>query len=167
MAVKGAVGRGIEHLRRVGIAGRDIISAPILELLKTLLSRASFTDAGPWLTEIRMLKSEGEIGIIKRDYQLADTGLDACVRFEMGSVSSKWRPRGSTPCVKWDRSGRAWTPSFHPALTRDIKLGRRTEEYGRGTSFPYPSAQDSSGITGSSPGRFFSAHVCPKTSISR
>lgn len=86
-AVREAVGGGTEHLRRLGVAGLGVISASILESLKTLFSRASFTDAGPWLTEIRMLKSGGEIELIKRAYELADVGLDACMRSIRDGVS--------------------------------------------------------------------------------
>ena len=79
-AVKKMLKRGMENIRTIGIAGMDLMPHGLMEALKRLFGKSSFVDAGRWLTEIRMIKSDAEIRILHRAYELADAGLQACLK---------------------------------------------------------------------------------------
>jgi Xaa-Pro aminopeptidase len=70
---------GVDKIKRIGIAGMDLMSYRIMSVLMEQFRDADIVDAGPWLTEIRMVKSESEIMTIRRAYELADAGLQACI----------------------------------------------------------------------------------------
>jgi Xaa-Pro dipeptidase len=77
-AVSMVLKTGMEKIKRIGVAGMDLMSHGILSALMELFRNKAIVDAGPWLTEIRMMKSDSEVMIIRRAYELADAGLQAC-----------------------------------------------------------------------------------------
>jgi Xaa-Pro aminopeptidase len=68
-----------DTIKRVGIAGMELMSHTTMSTIMGLFRNAEIVDAGPWLTSIRMVKSDSEIGIIRRAYEIADEGLKACI----------------------------------------------------------------------------------------
>ena len=78
-AVRMALHKDAGTLKRVGVAGTGHMSHETMSIIKTLFRNAEIVDAGPWLTCMRMIKSATEISIIRRAYEIADTGLAACM----------------------------------------------------------------------------------------
>ena len=69
----------ISTMRNVGVVGMDHMSHGIVKSIKGLFRNTDIFDAGPWLTQVRMVKSENEIAIIKGAYEIADAGIKACI----------------------------------------------------------------------------------------
>ena len=64
---------------RIGICGLETMPEPLLRTLTGIFTGCTVANAGDWLTELKMVKSPAEIAIIRRAYELADAGLQACI----------------------------------------------------------------------------------------
>jgi Xaa-Pro aminopeptidase len=78
-AVSMALPKDAGTAKRVGVAGIEHMSHETMSTVIKLFRNAEIVDAGPWLTRMRMIKSESEINIIRRAYEIADAGLAACI----------------------------------------------------------------------------------------
>jgi Xaa-Pro aminopeptidase len=67
-------------LKKIGVVGWNEIPYQLLDTLKKLYISSNFVNANPLLTQLRMVKSPTEIKIIRRAYEIADAGLQACIR---------------------------------------------------------------------------------------
>lgn len=66
-------------VRRVGLAGRGLMSADVLAAFKDALPQAAWLDVENALCDLRAQKSPAEIAVIRYAYQLAEWGLQAAV----------------------------------------------------------------------------------------
>ena len=78
-AVSMALNTGVDKIKRVGVAGMDLMSHGTMSTLLKLFRNADLVDAGSWLTRMKMVKSDAEIAVIRRAYEIADAGLKACI----------------------------------------------------------------------------------------
>jgi Xaa-Pro aminopeptidase len=65
--------------RRVGLAGRGLMSFDLLSELMRAIPQAEWVDAEGLMCDLRAVKSESEIAVIRHAYQIAEIGLRAAV----------------------------------------------------------------------------------------
>ena len=70
---------GLESVRRVGLAGRSLMSADSLLAFQKALSVAEWVDVEAALCELRAIKSPAEIEVIRYAYQIAEAGMTAAI----------------------------------------------------------------------------------------
>lgn len=70
---------GLKLVRRVGLAGRTLMSADSLAAFKSALPGVEWVDVEGALCDLRTLKSPAEIKVIRYAYQIAEAGLAAAV----------------------------------------------------------------------------------------
>jgi Xaa-Pro aminopeptidase len=56
----------VSDIKKIGVIGLNTMPSQIFDTLKGLFEKAVFVNAGPWITELKMIKTEMEIKIIKR-----------------------------------------------------------------------------------------------------
>lgn len=69
----------LRAVRRVGLAGRGLMSADLYAALRAALPDADWVDAEAELCALRAVKSPAEIAVIRRAYHIAEIGLQAAV----------------------------------------------------------------------------------------
>lgn len=74
--VKDVVG---ESVRRVGLAAKVHMSATLYEAIQAALPGVEFVEADKPLEEIRGIKTEAEIEVIRYAYKIADLGMQAAI----------------------------------------------------------------------------------------
>ncbi len=75
----GDAGWEIPSIRRVGLGGRGLIGADLLEAFNGALPRAEWIDAEEDLCSLRARKSKSEIDVIRHAYQIAEIGFQAAL----------------------------------------------------------------------------------------
>ncbi len=76
-------------VRRVGLGGRGIMSADILQALESALPGAEFVDVENALCDLRARKSPAEIEVIRRAYRIAEAGMQAGVAAVEAGVTER------------------------------------------------------------------------------
>src|SRR5258708_2355502 len=66
-------------LRRIGLAGRALMSADVLEAFRQALPGVEWLDVETALCDLRAQKSPAELAVIRYAYQIAETGLQAAL----------------------------------------------------------------------------------------
>lgn len=69
----------LRAVRRVGLAGRGLMSADLYAALRAALPDADWLDVEAELCALRAVKSPAEIAVIRRAYHIAEIGLQAAV----------------------------------------------------------------------------------------
>lgn len=69
----------LRAVRRVGLAGRGLMSADLYAALHAALPDADWLDVEAELCALRAVKSPAEIAVIRRAYHIAEIGLQAAV----------------------------------------------------------------------------------------
>ena len=72
--------RAGSHLRRVGLAGQELIPFRLHHILYEALPGAEWADAEELLGGLRAVKSEAEVAVIRRAYHIAQAGMEAAFR---------------------------------------------------------------------------------------
>jgi Xaa-Pro aminopeptidase len=74
-------------VRRVGLAGRGLMSGDVLAAFKAALPQATWLDVENAMCDLRAQKSPAEIAVIRYAYQLAEWGLQAAIEaIEVGAT---------------------------------------------------------------------------------
>ncbi len=71
---------GLSAIRRVGLAGRGLMSADFLANFQLALPHAKWIDVEGAMCDLRARKSPAELVVIGHAYQIAELGLQAAVR---------------------------------------------------------------------------------------
>jgi Xaa-Pro aminopeptidase len=66
-------------IRRIGLAGRGLMSADLLASFEAALPRAQWVDVENAICDLRAVKSEAELDVIRYAYRIAEAGLAAAV----------------------------------------------------------------------------------------
>ncbi|MEZ4667906.1 MAG: Xaa-Pro peptidase family protein [Anaerolineae bacterium] len=69
----------LSNVRRVGLAGRGLMSADLWAAFKEALPQAEWIDVENAVCDIRAQKSAAEIAVIRYAYQIAEAGIQAAV----------------------------------------------------------------------------------------
>lgn len=77
--VVGATGLKIDSLRRVGLGGAGLVSAGLMDALRTALPGVEWVDVETQLCSLRAQKSPAEIEVIGQAYCIAEAGFQAGV----------------------------------------------------------------------------------------
>lgn len=80
---------GASAIRRVGLAGRGLMSADFLAGFQRALPDAEWSDIEGAICDLRARKSAAEIAVIRRAYQIAEMGLQAAVQATAVGVSER------------------------------------------------------------------------------
>lgn len=73
------IGLSPRMLKRIGIAGRGLINADLLNAFQSALPRADWVDVENELCDLRAQKSPAEIDVIRYAYKIAEAGFQAAV----------------------------------------------------------------------------------------
>lgn len=66
--------------KRVGVAGKGLMSADVWGALQRALPNAEWVDVENWMCDLRAVKSPDEIQVIRYAYKIAQAGFDAAVK---------------------------------------------------------------------------------------
>ena len=78
-ALAEAAERGGKRMQRVGLAGLDIMTHNVYRALREALTGVERVKAEKLLLRLRAIKSENEIKVIRRAYQIAQMGMEAAL----------------------------------------------------------------------------------------
>jgi Xaa-Pro aminopeptidase len=70
----------VSAIKKVGVIGMKSMPSPFFVTLKELFENAVFVSADPWITRLKMIKTEKEIKIIRRAFEIAQAGMEACIK---------------------------------------------------------------------------------------
>ena len=69
----------LRAIRKVGIAGRGLMSVDLLSALQSTLADAEWSDMEKDVSMLRAVKSPAEVTVIRRAYQIAQIGMQAAI----------------------------------------------------------------------------------------
>jgi Xaa-Pro aminopeptidase len=69
----------VSSVRRIGLAGRGLISADLMVAFKQTLPHVEWLDVENAICDLRAQKSPAEIAVMRYSYQIAEAGLNAAV----------------------------------------------------------------------------------------
>jgi len=69
----------LQAIRRVGLAGRSLMSADLLAALQETLPHVEWVDAEGAVCDLRAVKSPAEIAVMRHAYTIAEAGIQAAV----------------------------------------------------------------------------------------
>jgi Xaa-Pro aminopeptidase len=69
----------VSSLRRIGLAGRGLMSADLMDAFKRTLPQVEWLDVENAVCDLRAQKSTAEIAVIRYAYQIAEAGLKAAL----------------------------------------------------------------------------------------
>ena len=154
----------IGHARpkKIGIVGWNEIPHQMFETLKRLYSACEFVNANRISIEVRMVKSPAEIKIIRRAYEIADAGLQACIsavregaaEYEV-ALAGEYAMRKMAP-----RSPPLTCTSAREGIRRRSWSARRTKRSARRNLWEYRLDRASRDITARWAGPSMSARTC-------
>lgn len=72
-------GRQVKKAKRYAVAGKTMIPHVLFEKIRAIFAGLEELDGEDWMTELRMVKSPDEIGIIEKAYTIAEVGMRACI----------------------------------------------------------------------------------------
>jgi Xaa-Pro aminopeptidase len=81
-------GLGVDA-QRVGLAGRSLMGWDVLDAFRRALPDAEWSDAEGLLMGLRAVKSEAEIAVTRKAYEIAQIGMDAAVAVIRVGVSER------------------------------------------------------------------------------
>ncbi len=71
------IGQDVAALKRVGLAGRGLVSADLLAALQRALPHVEWLDVENTMCDLRAEKSPAELAVIRHAYQIAEAGFQA------------------------------------------------------------------------------------------
>jgi Xaa-Pro aminopeptidase len=77
--ILGEMGLDLSTVRRVGLGGRGLIGADVLDTMQAALPDVAWVDVENALCNLRAQKSPAEIEVIRYAYQIAEAGFQAAV----------------------------------------------------------------------------------------
>jgi len=81
--------RGLQSVRKVGIAGRGLMGFDVLSAFKETLSQVAWVDVENVMCDLRAQKSPAEIEVIQYAYKIAETGFQAAVNAIAAGVTER------------------------------------------------------------------------------
>jgi Xaa-Pro aminopeptidase len=81
--------RGLQSVRKVGIAGRGLMGFDVLSAFKETLSQVEWVDVENVMCDLRAQKSPAEIEVIQYAYKIAETGFQAAVNAIAAGVTER------------------------------------------------------------------------------
>jgi Xaa-Pro aminopeptidase len=69
----------LQAIRKVGVAGRSLMSADLLTAFQSTLSAAQWLDVEKDVSMLRAVKTPAEVAVIRRAYQIAQIGMQAAI----------------------------------------------------------------------------------------
>jgi Xaa-Pro aminopeptidase len=75
----GEISRGRSKVKRVGLAGRGLVSADLLRAFQAALPGADWLDVENAVCDLRAQKSSAELEVIRYAYRIAEAGFQAAV----------------------------------------------------------------------------------------
>lgn len=70
----------VNAIRRIGLAGRGLMSAELLRSLEAAFPHSEWVDKENAMCDVRARKSPAELAVIRYAYQIAETGLAAAIQ---------------------------------------------------------------------------------------
>ncbi len=67
-------------IHRIGLAGRGLMGADLLNAFKLTLPSVEWVDIENEMCDLRSVKTESELCVIRRAYKIAETGIEAAVK---------------------------------------------------------------------------------------
>jgi Xaa-Pro aminopeptidase len=79
----------IQLVRRVGLAGGDLMPAGVNRAFYDALPQADWVDAENWMVMLRAIKTPAELAVIRYAYQIAEIGFQAALDTIRAGVAEK------------------------------------------------------------------------------
>lgn len=76
-------------VRRVGVAGRGLMSADLWAAFQKALPQAEWLDVENAMCDVRACKSPAEVAVIRYAYQIADAGIEAALKTIAAGVTER------------------------------------------------------------------------------
>jgi Xaa-Pro aminopeptidase len=73
------IGLDVRSLRRVGLAGKGLMSADLLHALESALPGVDLVDVEDAVCNVRARKSPAEVAVIREAYRIAEMGIEAAL----------------------------------------------------------------------------------------
>lgn len=85
----GELSGGLKSARRVGLAGKGLMSADFLAAFQRALPYVEWVDVENAVCDLRAVKSPAEIGVIRYAYEIAEQGFQAAVNAISAGVTER------------------------------------------------------------------------------
>ncbi len=85
----GGLSGGLKSARRVGLAGKGLMSADFLAAFQRALPSVEWVDVENAVCDLRAVKSPAEIGVIRYAYEIAEQGFQAAVNAISAGVTER------------------------------------------------------------------------------
>jgi Xaa-Pro aminopeptidase len=79
----------VAQMRHIGLAGRGLMSADLLAAFQETLPHAQWIDVESAMCDLRSRKSPAEIAVIRRAYQIAESGLHSALEAISAGVTER------------------------------------------------------------------------------
>ncbi len=135
--VIGEISRGRPSVKRVGLAGRGLVSADLLAAFQAALPGAEWVEVENAVCDLRAQKSPAELEVIRYAYRIAEAGFHAAVQAIAPGVSEREVAAEIDAAMR--RAGSEGTgidtivasgPNTRPILARSTFRHDRAERYG-------------------------------------